>query len=93
MKKVLQPLFGVRNKLPVTHGTGSMSVNTLNRLVRAASSNTFASVPELLSGMVTKAREEWGPGRGRPHLPSLVDDVRKELTRRREAERSLRRHR
>src|SRR5690606_36996905 len=92
-KDKLKFLFKVRNKLPTTHGKNGLDLPTLNRLIRESTQDKFASVPDLLFGMVAEARQVWGRGRGRPHLPSLVDDVRKELTRRREAEPSPRRHR
>lgn len=87
----VDPLFRVRNRLPITHG-GSVAVSGLSDLVNRCSGGRYADTRGLLRGMAAIARvgvntPQGGSG---PSLAQLVDEMRAEVRSLRDAEQGRR---
>ncbi|MDG4765297.1 hypothetical protein O7632_14510 [Solwaraspora sp. WMMD406] len=90
-QKLLKPMFEVRNRLTITHGDGPFDARALAQLVRQRTGGAQDTVSGLLAAMAAGVRDTLGdrPGGG-PRLADLLDELRADVRRLRDAEQARR---
>ncbi|WP_422768890.1 hypothetical protein ACN28C_19020 [Plantactinospora sp. WMMC1484] len=86
-RQVLRPLYEVRNRLPITHGHGSLDGGTLESLILDRTGASQHTVSGLLAAMADAARSTFGDRSGDgPRLADLLDGLRADVRQLRDAE-------